>query len=98
MRQLVILNCTCVNDIRRQVKKGQLFILPKRDLLPSALVNAVQCFALRALSLVLVLVLEQSPSVMLLMHLLIFTWKHIILLLWNVHVWQHVTNNKIACV
>jgi len=46
MKQLVILNCNCVNDIRREVKKGQLFLIPKRDLLPSALVNAFSDFVL----------------------------------------------------
>ena len=39
MRQLVIVNCDSVSALRREVKKDQLFIVPKRDLLPSAIVS-----------------------------------------------------------
>ena len=39
MQQLVIVNCDSVSALRREVKKGQLFIVPKRDLLPSAIVS-----------------------------------------------------------
>lgn len=34
MRQLVILNVTTVEHLRDTIGKGQLFIMPKRDILP----------------------------------------------------------------
>jgi len=43
MRQLVILHCASVEELRQEVKKGQLILVPKRDLLPSAVVTTFWC-------------------------------------------------------